>query len=78
MSKYIPKLSDLVTLQTMSNLEEKLPNTQFARIHRSYIVNIDQIDEINGNQVIIGKNEIPISKSQKDQFLAMINKDGLF
>lgn len=66
----------IITLMSMSQLEETLPAGQFVRIHRSYIVNLDKIDSIEGNIVHIAKHELPISKGQRDAFLEWIKKKG--
>ena len=58
----------IVTLLSMSQLEDLLPSNQFMRIHRSFIVNLDKIQSVDGNQIIIDKHTIPISKSQKEEF----------
>jgi DNA-binding LytR/AlgR family response regulator len=66
----------IITLMSMSQLEETLPTGQFVRIHRSYIVNLDKIDSIEGNIVRIAKHELPISKGQRETFLDWIKKKG--
>jgi two-component system LytT family response regulator len=68
----------LIVLQALSRLLDVLPQAQFARIHRSYIVNIQHIDSIISNTVHIGEARLPISKGQKEHFLSKINRDGLF
>ncbi|MEL6632264.1 MAG: response regulator transcription factor [Bacteroidota bacterium] len=68
----------LIILQSLSRLLEALPDAHFARIHRSYIVNITHIDSIVGNMVYIEDVALPISKGQKEHFISMINRDGLF
>jgi len=54
---------------TLKDLDEKLPQEHFLRIHRSFIVNISQIDEIANTHVVISKKAIPISKPLKDELL---------
>lgn len=68
----------IVTLQSLAKFEEILPSERFVRIHRSYIVNIDKIHFIQGNIISIGDTQITISKRRRDEFLEMINTDGLF
>lgn len=51
---------------TFSELVEKLPSTQFIRIHQSYIVNIDHIQKIENNHVYITTHKLPISNRYKD------------
>ena len=55
--------------QTMASLEEILPKDRFFRIHNSYLVNVSQIDKINGGRLFVNGNELPISKHRKDAFL---------
>lgn len=55
--------------QTMASLEEILPNDRFFRIHNSYLVNVSQIDKINGGRLFVNGNELPISKHRKEAFL---------
>uniref|UniRef100_UPI00404B6810 LytR/AlgR family response regulator transcription factor n=1 Tax=Gelidibacter sp. TaxID=2018083 RepID=UPI00404B6810 len=54
---------------TLKDLDEKLPQKHFLRIHRSFIVNISQIDEIANTHVVISKKAIPISKPLKEELL---------
>lgn len=51
---------------TFSELVEKLPSSQFLRIHQSYIVNISHIQKIENNHVFISTHKIPISNRYKD------------
>lgn len=71
----------VITLQTMKSLEEKLPQKMFKRIHRSYIVNIDQVEAILGNMVeVIEKGQpkhLPIGKNYRDELLALVNQNKL-
>ncbi len=58
----------IVTLLSMKMLEERLPQN-FMRIHRSYIVNLDKIQEVNKNRVILDADTyLPIGDSYKEQF----------
>ncbi|MEM8888861.1 MAG: LytTR family DNA-binding domain-containing protein [Bacteroidota bacterium] len=67
----------LLALQTTANMEALLPPDSFKRIHRSYIVNIDHIQEIEGNQVRLDQHNLPISKRMKESFMAWIQDKGL-
>lgn len=53
------------TKETLSNIEEKLPSN-FIRIHRSFIVNMEQVTAFNRELVEIGKEELPVSKSFRE------------
>lgn len=67
----------IVTLQTMKSLEEKLPSEIFMRVHRSYIVNLNKIDVMEGNMLEVNKKTVPIGKNYKDELLIVINKNRL-
>lgn len=62
----------LLSLHNMSTLESKL-SLNFIRVHRSYIVAIDKIDEIERKRIKIGEHLIPISESYQDAFFDRLN-----
>lgn len=62
------------SLMSMQSLEEKLPEKQFMRVHRSFIVNLDKIKTIERNCIVFGKEYIPVSESYKARFMEFLNK----
>ena len=63
----------IITLLSMKKMEERLPDT-FMRIHRSYIINLTKIQEVNKNRVIMGPDiYLPIGDLYKDAFQAYLN-----
>ena len=54
-------------LTTMKELEANLPNKDFLRVQRSFIVRLDQIKSIKDNYIILNEKEIHIGKSYKDE-----------
>jgi DNA-binding LytR/AlgR family response regulator len=64
----------IMTLQTFKNLLEILPQTDFQRVHNSYIVSISMIKNIVRNRIRIGKDLIPISDSYKDKFYGILKE----
>ena len=62
----------ILSLQNMGALESKL-SANFARVHRSYIVAIDKIDEIERKRIKIGKHTVPISDSYQESFFARLH-----
>ncbi|MCG8474123.1 MAG: LytTR family DNA-binding domain-containing protein [Cytophagales bacterium] len=76
--KIVTTEQQIITLQSMSRLQEILPSDRFVRIHRSSIINIEQVDKVKGNEVFIGNKTLAISKSQREHFLSVINEFGLF
>ena len=60
----------IITLLSMKKMEERLPDN-FMRIHRSYIINLNKIQEVNKNRVIMdAETNLPIGESYKDSFQA--------
>jgi len=57
----------------MKEIEAKLPQLNFARVHRSYIVQIDKIQALEENACIIDGQRIPIGKSYKETLMSRIN-----
>lgn len=53
---------------TFMGIIEKLPSSQFVRVHQSYLVNVSNIDKIENNQVYIDSYKIPISTNYKESF----------
>ncbi len=81
---YIESLSDyikihtnektIVTRETISNIEAKLPNKDFIRVHRSYLVSIPKIESFTSENIEINKNSIPISRSYKKGVLEILER----
>lgn len=67
----------IITLLSMKKMEERLPDN-FMRIHRSYIINLDKIQEVNKNRVIMDADTyLPIGDLYKEAFQAYLNKKYL-
>ncbi|NRB46407.1 MAG: response regulator transcription factor [Saprospiraceae bacterium] len=67
----------ILALQTTAFMENMLPAADFVRIHRSHIVNLSHIREIDGNEVYIDEYRLIISKRMKEGFLAKIRDKGM-
>lgn len=72
---YYTKEKRIIVLQSLKSIEESLPSKRFIRIHRSYIVPIEKIKTLDGNQVQIGGKLIPIGRSYKDDVLKRVFKE---
>ncbi len=55
----------LVTRETISAIEAKLPKSEFMRIHRSYIISVKKIESFTNEYIAISGKELPISRSYK-------------
>ncbi len=58
----------------MAALMKELPHRQFFRCHRSFIVNVEKVDKIAGNEAIISKYSIPISRGNKQELLELMGR----
>jgi len=58
---------------TLKKIEEKLPDSLFLKVHRSYIINIKKIVDIEDNSVLIKKDVIPVSRSNRPELMKRLN-----
>ena len=64
----------ITSIQRLKLLEELLPQTQFIRVHHSFIVAVDWIEIIERERIKIGKNIIPVSDTYRKSFLEFVEK----
>ena len=65
---YLKEGKPLVVLLSMKKMEERLSSPNFMRIHRSYIINLNEIQEVNKNRVILDQDTyLPIGDLYRDQ-----------
>lgn len=83
MSEYLKihlenRTKPLIVLLSMKKLEEHLPPSLFMRIHRSYIINLKKIQEVNKSRVIMDADTyLPIGDLYRDAFNKYIEKKFL-
>ncbi|WP_109302579.1 LytTR family DNA-binding domain-containing protein [Aquimarina sp. AU474] len=58
---------------TLKKIEEKLPDDLFLKVHRSYIINTKKIIDIEDNSVLIKKDVIPVSRSNRPELMKRLN-----
>lgn len=63
----------ILSLMSMKSLEELLPESQFVRVHRSYIVRSDKIKVIERSRIVFGKEYIPISDRYKQKLFNLLS-----
>lgn len=67
--------TNLMTLMSMKNLDSTLPEKDFMRVHRSYIVNLNKVQTIERNRIVFQKDTyIPVSDQYKDAFKDFVEK----
>lgn len=59
-----------VFLDSLKNWEEKLKDKGFCRVHKSYLVNLEHIDKVEGNTICLDLDELPIGRSYRSRFMA--------
>jgi DNA-binding LytR/AlgR family response regulator len=72
--KVVTKDKIIVTKQSISSLEETLPQHAFIRIHRSFIVAINKIETYTTDLIQINKYELPISRSYRHEVEKVLRK----
>lgn len=80
---YIEALADYISihttnakytiLSTMKAIESRLPEDDFARIHRSYIIRIDRIKVIEDAIVFVDDKSFPISRTHRENLFKKLN-----
>lgn len=63
------KEKEYLLVMTLKDMEEKLPQNHFLRVHRSFMINLSQIDEVATDHVVVCRKSIPVSKSLRGELL---------
>ncbi len=83
MSEYLKiflegRAKPVIVLLSMKKMEERLPSSQFMRIHRGYIINLSKIQEVNKNRVIMDEETyLPIGDNYKEVFMSYLESKFL-
>ena len=64
----------VVVRLTMKSLMEKLDGKEFLRVHRSYIISVNQVESIKQKMITIAGEEIPVGKNYEEGLKALFNK----
>ena len=67
----------MIVYLTIKGIMDSLPAEIFIKVHKSFIVNSQKINNIEGNIIRIGKSEIPIRQNTQDEVLKLILKDRM-
>jgi two-component system LytT family response regulator len=71
------KAERVITLQNMKRMEETLPQTQFIRVHKSYIIALDKIESIERSRISIFGKIIPIGDTYREEFFKRIDNKNI-
>ena len=64
----------VMSLQPLKKIEEQLPQAEFVRVHKSYIVSLRHISSVERSRIFIGDTIIPVGDSYRDGFYKLIDK----
>lgn len=67
------KEKNYIVHSTLKKIEDKLPAEMFFKAHRSFIINFSEIIDIEDNTVLIGKDVVPVSRSNKSELMKKLN-----
>ncbi len=62
----------IISYQSLKNLEGMMPQKSFPRVHKSYIISLSRIDNIEGNMIRIRDKQIPIGTNYKAEFEKLV------
>ncbi|MDT7831438.1 LytTR family DNA-binding domain-containing protein [Flavobacteriaceae bacterium S356] len=63
----------IITYSTLKHILEMLPKRNFIQVHKSYIVSIEQIDQIENDAIWIKNRQVPIGNTYRKGFFEKIN-----
>jgi DNA-binding LytR/AlgR family response regulator len=66
------KDKEYLLVMTLKDINDKLPQGHFVRVHRSFIVNVAHVDEVALSHVAVAKKAIPLSKSFRGDLLKVL------
>ncbi len=75
--RIITPTKKIMTLQNFKKMEEMLPSSNFFRVHKSYIVAVDKIENIERNRIKIQDKLIPVSETYRKTFQDFLSKKSL-
>lgn len=67
----------LIVYMTLAGLEAQLPPRRFMKVHKSFIVSLEQVNSIENHEIIIRQARIPISRALKDEVMKRILGNNL-
>jgi len=68
------KHARILTLMNFGQIISKLPENDFLRVHKSYLISKNKIDKFDSSEIIIQGTIIPLSKTYKNEFLKLMKK----
>lgn len=67
----------ILTLLSLKKLTEELPTDRFMRVHRSFIVALDKVKEVERHQIIFGKQRITVAEQHRESFDEFLKQNSI-
>ena len=71
--KVVTDTGNHIIYSTLKSIAKKLNNTRFLKVHRSYIVNLGKIKDIDESSLVINRKVIPISRANRPVLMGRLN-----
>jgi len=71
--KVVTDVGNHIIYSTLKSIVKKLNNTRFLKVHRSYIVNLAKIKDIDESSLVINRKVIPISRANRPVLMSRLN-----
>lgn len=66
----------VVTYQTLRDLEEQLPQPPFVRVHKSFIISLNHLRQVDGNTLYVGPDSLTVGETYREAFFKIIRERG--
>jgi two-component system, LytTR family, response regulator LytT len=70
--RFVCNAKQYVAYERLKNVEEMLPNADFIRVHKSFIVAKKAVQSMEGNQLDLGKIKLPVSREKREEVLKAV------
>lgn len=68
------RVQPILTLQNLKNFSSRLPDSDFVRVHRSFVIALQHVETISRNEISIGKKIVPIGNSYRNDFFNIVEQ----
>lgn len=68
------KTEQITTYNTLKYYEENLPENQFVKIHKSFLVSLNKIEKTDTNSIWVLDQELPLGDTYRNAFFEKVNK----
>lgn len=72
-TKIYTKVKSYLVRDILKGFEEKLPEDQFFRVHKSYLINVEHVTSFNAKKINLGENPVPIRRGLYKELIEKLN-----